>query len=62
MTFKLGDCVQQVGYAIPMVVETIEGNQITCSWRDGKGTMKRDTFPVTSLKPFQGRRAIRVRF
>jgi hypothetical protein len=25
MTFKLGDCVQQVGYVIPMVVEKIEG-------------------------------------
>ena len=59
MAFKPGDRVQHLLSAIPKIVEKVEGDQITCSWPDPKGNIKRDTFPASSLKPAKGRRPIR---
>ena len=62
MAFKPGDRVQHLTSAIPRVVEKVDEDQVTCSWPDTKGNIKRDTFPATPLKPFERRRPIQVRF
>lgn len=55
MSFQPGDRVSLVTSSLPMVVESITGDDVTCVRQDGRGKTHRETFKLATLKKFTPR-------
>ena len=62
MNWTTGDRVALMTSAIPMTVEKVDGERVTCVWLNAKGKSERETFVAGALKKFEGRRAVVPRF
>ncbi|WP_353176170.1 DUF2158 domain-containing protein [Salinisphaera sp. T5B8] len=51
-SFKAGDVVQLKSGGVPMTVEEVEGENISCVWFEGKKS-HRQTFVSATLKKFR---------
>jgi len=61
MEFKPKDVVTVAGYAVPMTVEEVSGDDVWCVSRDAKGKWQRDKFKAAALTKFVPRGAVRIR-
>jgi len=63
MSFNMGDRVSIKGYAIPMTVETVFGDDVTVLEYDPKrNVLRRQTYKAAALQLAPKRRAISVSF
>jgi hypothetical protein len=63
MNFNPGDHVSFRGYAIPMTVESVNGDDVTVLEYDVKRkTMRRQIYKAATLQPTPRRKAIRPTF
>jgi uncharacterized protein YodC (DUF2158 family) len=58
MIWQVGDRVTLMTSSIPMTVEKVNGDQVTCAWHNAKGKLERNTVAARALKKFERRRAI----